>query len=55
MQYLESVKALPREKRRENFLGLTISRGRKEMARPKQISPSTRLRRIIVSCLNECN
>ena len=37
--YLERVNTLPRVKRRENFLGLRRSIGRKDIASPKHIVP----------------
>ena len=37
------MKALPRENRRENFLGLSMSKGRRDTASPKQIMPRIRL------------
>ena len=42
--YLDSVNTLPRVKRRENFLGLTMIRGKNEIASPKQIVPATKTR-----------
>ena len=40
---LDKVNALPRENKRENFLGLIMSMGRRETASPKQIMPKIRL------------
>ena len=38
--YLDNVNTLPRVKSRENFLGFNMSKGRNDIASPKQMVPS---------------
>ena len=48
--YLERVNTLPSVNRRENFLGLTISIGKNETARPKQMVPENIF---VIHCLED--